>query len=135
MRAATDLEHCRLTPALDPSDVSSNEGESLEQVVDRSSYRIAWPGLDITVTAELDDRNTGIKYGTPTEPMPASPVGQIREEDLPALNEARRAEYRDAVPGATHVDGTSRVQTVTDAATPRLAALLRRFTALTDVPA
>ncbi|MEU1407285.1 carbamoyltransferase C-terminal domain-containing protein [Streptomyces sp. NPDC005728] len=45
-----------------------------------------------------------------------------------------RPEYRDVIPGATHVDGTSRVQTITDSATPRLAALLRRFTALTDVP-
>ncbi|MGW4243388.1 carbamoyltransferase family protein [Nocardia sp. NPDC004722] len=45
-----------------------------------------------------------------------------------------RPEYRDVIPGATHVDGTSRVQTITDRDTPRLAALLRRFTALTDVP-
>ncbi|MCC5479828.1 hypothetical protein ACFV2N_37565 [Streptomyces sp. NPDC059680] len=119
---------------------------------------IAWPDLDITVTAELDDRNTvladalweslpyqslqghalvaghhlyhaapipsllhlhgstridrreapdgtvfcsalqhlGIKYGTLTEPMQASPVGRIREADLPALNEAGRAVW-DAV--------------------------------------
>ncbi|MFD8394751.1 carbamoyltransferase [Streptomyces sp. NPDC059680] len=45
-----------------------------------------------------------------------------------------RPEFRDVIPGAAHVDGTSRVQTVTDSATPRLAALLRRFTALTGVP-
>lgn len=45
-----------------------------------------------------------------------------------------RPEFRDVIPGATHVDGTSRVQTITDQDTPRLAALLRRFTALTDVP-
>jgi hypothetical protein len=119
---------------------------------------IAWPDLDITVTAELDDRNTvladalweslpyqslqghalvagyhlyhaapipsllhlhgstridrreapdgtvfcsalqhlGIKYGTLTEPMLASPVGQIRAEDLEALNEAGKAVW-DAV--------------------------------------
>ncbi|MFC7310351.1 carbamoyltransferase [Streptomyces monticola] len=45
-----------------------------------------------------------------------------------------RPEFHDVIPGATHVDGTSRVQTITDQDTPRLAALLRRFTALTDVP-
>ncbi|WP_419992655.1 hypothetical protein [Streptomyces boninensis] len=115
---------------------------------------IAWPDLGITVTAELDGRNSeladalweslpyrslqghalvagehlyhhvpipkllythpsekipdrrdapdgtvfcsalqhlGIKYGTLTEPMPAAPVGRIREEDIPALNEAGQA--------------------------------------------
>lgn len=45
-----------------------------------------------------------------------------------------RPEFQDLIPGASHVDGTSRVQTITDEDTPRLAALLRRFTALTDVP-
>ncbi|MEU8031189.1 hypothetical protein AB0C13_21530 [Streptomyces sp. NPDC049099] len=120
---------------------------------------IAWPDLGITVTAELDDRNTvladalwealpyqslqghalvagqhlyhvapihsllhlsatyrladrreapdgtvfcsalqhlGIKYGTLTEPMPASPVGQVRPQDMPALREVGRAVW-DAV--------------------------------------
>ncbi|MFI6403217.1 carbamoyltransferase [Streptomyces sp. NPDC050548] len=45
-----------------------------------------------------------------------------------------RPEYHDVIPGATHVDGTSRVQTVTDEGEPMIATLLRRFTALTDVP-
>jgi len=45
-----------------------------------------------------------------------------------------RPEYHDVIPGVTHIDGTSRVQTITDEGTPRLAALLRRFTSLTDVP-
>ncbi|MFG2988229.1 hypothetical protein ACGFZK_02775 [Streptomyces sp. NPDC048257] len=36
-------------------------------------------------------QHLGIKYGTLTEPMPASPVGRIREEDLPALLEAGQA--------------------------------------------
>ncbi|MEV6796352.1 hypothetical protein AB0M87_31175 [Streptomyces sp. NPDC051320] len=119
---------------------------------------IAWPDLGITVTAELDDRNTaladalweslpyqslqghalvagyhlyhvapipsllhlpastridrrevpdgtvfcsalqhlGIKYGTLTEPMLASPVGRIRPDDMPALLEAGKAVW-DAV--------------------------------------
>lgn len=45
-----------------------------------------------------------------------------------------KPEYHDIIPGATHVDGTSRVQTVTDEGEPLLAKLLRQFTALTDVP-
>ncbi|MEV7194569.1 hypothetical protein AB0N81_22565 [Streptomyces sp. NPDC093510] len=35
-------------------------------------------------------QHLGIKYGTLTEPMPAAPVGQIRQEDIPALLEAGR---------------------------------------------
>ncbi|MGW7540964.1 carbamoyltransferase family protein [Streptomyces sp. NPDC054770] len=45
-----------------------------------------------------------------------------------------REEYRDRIPGACHVDGTARIQTVDDAGNPKLAALLREFTARTDVP-
>ncbi|MFV0132060.1 carbamoyltransferase C-terminal domain-containing protein [Streptomyces sp. HMX87] len=45
-----------------------------------------------------------------------------------------RPEFRAVIPGATHVDGTSRIQTITDRHTPRLAALLRRFAGLTGVP-
>ncbi|MEU2930266.1 hypothetical protein ABZ636_35225 [Streptomyces sp. NPDC007251] len=41
-------------------------------------------------------QHLGIKYGTLTEPMPASPVGRIRVEDLPALAEAGKAVW-DAV--------------------------------------
>ncbi|MBC6447497.1 carbamoyltransferase family protein [Actinokineospora xionganensis] len=45
-----------------------------------------------------------------------------------------KEEYREKIQGAVHVDGTSRVQTLTDEETPRLAALLREFTSLTGVP-
>ncbi|MFJ5227411.1 hypothetical protein [Streptomyces sp. NPDC088400] len=36
-------------------------------------------------------QHVGIKYGTLTEPMPAAPVGRIRQEDMPALLEAAQA--------------------------------------------
>ncbi|MBF6333031.1 hypothetical protein [Nocardia transvalensis] len=36
-------------------------------------------------------QHLGIKYGTLTEPMPASPVGRIRPEDIPALLTAGQA--------------------------------------------
>jgi hypothetical protein len=41
-------------------------------------------------------QHLGIKYGTLTEPMPASPVGRVRPEDMPALVEAGQAVW-DAV--------------------------------------
>ncbi|GGO10206.1 nodulation protein NolNO [Microbispora rosea subsp. aerata] len=88
--------------------------------------------------------NMRVKHREPFRPF--API--VLESDAPRIFEmgrkARspymtfvfpvRPEYRDVIPGATHVDGTSRVQTITDEDTPRLAALLRRFTALTDVP-
>lgn len=45
-----------------------------------------------------------------------------------------RKEYRESIPGACHVDGTARVQTVDEARNPALAGLLRAFTARTEVP-
>ncbi|WP_433303934.1 carbamoyltransferase family protein [Actinoplanes sp. CA-030573] len=45
-----------------------------------------------------------------------------------------RPEYRERIQGACHVDGTSRIQTVTERSNPLLAELLRRFTELTGIP-
>lgn len=45
-----------------------------------------------------------------------------------------RPGYRDLIPGATHVDGTSRIQTIREDDNPLLAELLRAFTELTGVP-
>ncbi|GAA3798565.1 carbamoyltransferase [Streptomyces phyllanthi] len=45
-----------------------------------------------------------------------------------------RQEYVDTIAAATHVDATSRVQTVTDEGNPLLAGLLREFKARTGVP-
>ncbi|MFJ1830161.1 carbamoyltransferase [Streptomyces sp. NPDC088178] len=45
-----------------------------------------------------------------------------------------REEYRERIPGACHVDGTARVQTVDDHQNPVLARLLRAFTERTGVP-
>ncbi|MCU1647537.1 MAG: carbamoyltransferase [Nocardia sp.] len=88
--------------------------------------------------------NTRVKHREPFRPF--APL--VLEADAPKVFEMGRKtrspymtfvfpvrpEFHDVIPGATHVDGTSRVQTITDQDTPRLAALLRRFTALTDVP-
>jgi carbamoyltransferase len=88
--------------------------------------------------------NTRVKHREPFRPF--API--VLESDAPKIFEMGkktrspymtfvfpvRPEFHDVIPGATHVDGTSRVQTITDEETPRLAALLRQFTALTDVP-
>ncbi|WP_194818398.1 carbamoyltransferase C-terminal domain-containing protein [Nocardia sp. XZ_19_385] len=88
--------------------------------------------------------NTRVKHREPFRPF--API--VLEADAPRIFEMGRKtrspymtfvfpvrpEFHDVIPGATHVDGTSRVQTITEADTPRLADLLRRFTALTDVP-
>ncbi|MFD8633190.1 carbamoyltransferase [Streptomyces sp. NPDC059533] len=88
--------------------------------------------------------NTKVKHREPFRPF--APL--VLESDAPRVFDMGRKtrspymtfvfpvrpEFVDRIPGAVHVDGTSRVQTLTDEGTPRLAALLRRFTALTDVP-
>jgi carbamoyltransferase len=88
--------------------------------------------------------NTRVKHREPFRPF--API--VLESDAPKIFEMGRKtrspymtfvfpvrpDFRDVIPGATHVDGTSRVQTITDQDTPLLAALLRQFTVLTDVP-
>lgn len=88
--------------------------------------------------------NTRVKHREPFRPF--APL--VLEPDAPKVFEMGRKtrspymtfvfpvrpEFHDIIPGATHVDGTSRIQTINDEDTPLLAALLRKFTALTDVP-
>ncbi|SCK05110.1 carbamoyltransferase [Streptomyces sp. WMMB 714] len=88
--------------------------------------------------------NMRVKHREPFRPF--API--VLEQDAPKIFEMGRKkrspymtfvfpvrpEYHDIIPGATHVDGTSRVQTLTDEDTPQLATLLRRFTERTDVP-
>lgn len=45
-----------------------------------------------------------------------------------------KPEYVERIPGACHVDGTSRIQTVTEQGNPELAELLTKFTGLTGIP-
>ncbi|HEY0561463.1 MAG TPA: carbamoyltransferase C-terminal domain-containing protein, partial [Frankiaceae bacterium] len=42
--------------------------------------------------------------------------------------------WRDRIPAVTHVDGTARIQTIDDVATPHIAALLRAFEQRTGLP-
>jgi carbamoyltransferase len=45
-----------------------------------------------------------------------------------------KPEWRDRIPAIVHVDGTARVQTVTEDTNPRLYRLLKEFDALTGIP-
>ncbi|MGC0327184.1 carbamoyltransferase [Streptomyces sp. SAI-170] len=88
--------------------------------------------------------NTRVKHREPFRPF--APL--VLEEQAPKIFDMGRKtespymtfvfpvrdEYRDRIPGAVHVDGTSRIQTLTDEGTPRLTALLRKFIELTDTP-
>ncbi|GAA0638970.1 carbamoyltransferase C-terminal domain-containing protein [Kutzneria viridogrisea] len=88
--------------------------------------------------------NNRVKHREPFRPF--APV--VLEEDAPRVFDLGkktrspymtfvfpvRPEFRDKIVAATHVDGTSRIQTITDEGNPRLAALLRDFTARTSVP-
>ncbi|MEV6796350.1 carbamoyltransferase C-terminal domain-containing protein [Streptomyces sp. NPDC051320] len=88
--------------------------------------------------------NSRVKHREPFRPF--APL--VLEQDAPKIFDMGRKtrspymtfvfpvrpEFRDVIPGATHVDGTSRIQTITDHHTPRLAALLRCFSDLTGVP-
>ncbi|WP_380849326.1 carbamoyltransferase [Streptomyces coerulescens] len=88
--------------------------------------------------------NTRVKHREPFRPF--APL--VLEEQAPEIFEMGRKTnspymtfvfpvrdaYKDRIPGAVHVDGTSRIQTLTDEGTPRLTALLRRFIELTGTP-
>ncbi|MEU4953966.1 carbamoyltransferase [Streptomyces lavendulae] len=101
---------------------------------------IANPGFDDI----KDIINTRVKHREPFRPF--APL--VLEERAPEVFDMGRKTsspymtfvfpvrdaYKDRIPGAVHVDGTSRIQTLTDEGTPRLTALLRRFTALTGTP-
>jgi carbamoyltransferase len=58
------------------------------------------------------------------------------EEDSPFMLLAKRVlpEWKDRIPAIVHVDGTARVQTVTQEQNPKMYRLLKEFEALTGVP-
>ncbi len=88
--------------------------------------------------------NSRVKHREPFRPF--APV--VLEQDAARLFELGKSktspymtfvypvkpEYRDVIPGACHVDGTSRIQTVSDSQNPELARLLRAFTEISGIP-
>jgi carbamoyltransferase len=68
----------------------------------------------------------------------AERVGEWFENDYPSpfmqMTYQVREDKRDAIPAPTHVDGSGRLQTVTEEANPRYHALITEFEKLTGVP-
>ena len=89
-----------------------------------------------------DILNSRVKHRQPFRPFApivlAERAHEIFEgdEDSPFMLIAKpvRAEWRDRIPAIVHVDGSARVQTVTEATNPVLYRLLKEFEALTGVP-
>jgi len=57
-----------------------------------------------------------------------------RQSPFMLIAKGVRSEWQDKIPAVVHVDGSARVQTVTEDVNPRLYRLLREFDALTGVP-
>jgi carbamoyltransferase len=93
--------------------------------------------------AEMKDiLNSRVKHRQPFRPF--APIVLVErakeifegEEDSPFMLIAKnvRTEWRDRIPAIVHVDGTARVQTVSEDTNPVLYRLLKEFEALTGVP-
>ncbi|MET0708856.1 MAG: carbamoyltransferase C-terminal domain-containing protein [Tardiphaga sp.] len=89
-----------------------------------------------------DTLNSRVKHRQPFRPFApivlAERAHEIFEgdEDSPFMLIAKpvRAEWRSKIPAIVHVDGSARVQTVTEDTNPMLYRLLKEFEALTGVP-
>lgn len=93
--------------------------------------------------AEMKDiLNSRVKHRQPFRPF-APIVLEERADEIfegkghsPYMLMAKpvRPEWRDRIPAVVHVDGSARVQTVSEATNPQLYRLLKAFEALTGVP-
>jgi carbamoyltransferase len=98
---------------------------------------------DPRTTQSAETLNARIKHREPFRPFApailASHAGQWFDLDVPSpfmlLAPPARPAAAGRIAAVIHVDGTARVQTVDPAASPRLAAVLEEFLALTGVPA
>lgn len=94
-------------------------------------------------TAEMKDiLNKRVKHRQAFRPFAPIVLEERADEifegpgDSPYMLMAKpvAAAWRDKIPAIVHVDGTARVQTVSEATNPRLYRLLKEFEALTGVP-
>ena len=98
---------------------------------------------DPRTTQTADTLNSRIKHREPFRPFaPAILADRARDWfdlDVPSpymlLAPPVRPDRAASIAAVVHVDGTARVQTVHEDANPRLAALLREFEKITEVPA
>jgi len=92
--------------------------------------------------------NTKIKFREPYRPFAPSVLAERTEEffEIPNATEQYPARYMlyvvpvrkpkyDVLPAITHVDGTGRLQTVFEDASPRYHGLIKRFSQATGIPA
>jgi carbamoyltransferase len=93
--------------------------------------------------AEMKDiLNSRVKHRQPFRPFAPIVLAERADEifegkgDSPYMLMAKNVHpaWRDRIPAIVHVDGTARVQTVTEASSPRLYRLLKEFDRLTGVP-
>ncbi|HEV7409369.1 MAG TPA: carbamoyltransferase C-terminal domain-containing protein [Bradyrhizobium sp.] len=93
--------------------------------------------------AEMKDiLNSRVKHRQPFRPFAPIVLAERAkeifegEEDSPFMLIAKpvRPEWRDRIPAIVHIDGTARVQTVSEDTNPVLYRLLKEFEALTGVP-
>ena len=94
-------------------------------------------------TPEMKDiLNSRVKFRQPFRPFAPIVLEERADEiflgpgDSPYMLMAKQVhpDWKDKIPAVVHVDGTARVQTVNEAANPRLYRLLKEFEALTGVP-
>jgi carbamoyltransferase len=89
-----------------------------------------------------DILNSRVKHRQPFRPFAPIVLAERADEifegkgDSPYMLMAKNVHpaWRDRIPAIVHVDGTARVQTVTEASSPRLYRLLKEFDRLTGVP-
>jgi carbamoyltransferase len=89
-----------------------------------------------------DILNSRVKHRQPFRPFAPIVLAERAHEifegnfDSPYMLMAMNVypQWRDKIPAIVHVDGTARVQTVTEESSPRLYRLLKEFDALTGVP-
>src|ERR1700710_1032074 len=89
-----------------------------------------------------DILNSRVKHRQPFRPFAPIVLAERAkeifegEEDSPFMLIAKRVrpEWRDRIPAIVHVDGTARVQTVSEETNPVLYRLLKEFEAVTGVP-
>lgn len=93
--------------------------------------------------AEMKDiLNSRVKHRQPFRPFAPIVLAERSneifegEQESPYMLMAKNVypAWRDKIPAIVHVDGTARVQTVTEQSSPRLYRLLKEFDALTGVP-
>jgi carbamoyltransferase len=93
--------------------------------------------------AEMKDiLNSRVKHRQPFRPFAPIVLAERADEifegkgDSPYMLMAKNVypAWRDKIPAIVHVDGSARVQTVTEASSPRLYRLLKEFDRLTGVP-